>query len=469
MKKILICIFSVLTLCISLSSCDLTAAFSGILGSLHPHQYGEWTVSKDTTCLRDGEEVRQCECGAKEYRTLKTPGHIQGDWVIISESSCSNQGTMKASCTVCLKTLAEEQAPLKEHNFVATYTYEPGCTTKGRTLYECKNCDEEKISDFVDATGHDCQIYDSYNFDATVSKNGTVSGVCTKCGKATKELVGSADLLKAAFGGKKISILGDSISTFYGVSDGVAADTTNSTIKDSVLYYDESHAKALGVTRESTWWQRTADALGAEILVNNSWSGSYIKDASTNTRSTPGAYLDRCVNLHDNTGANTGTNPDIILVYMGTNDYYKYKTTHGSADSVDYSALSSKTGNDYIPSSVAEAYAIMLYKMKLAYPNAEIYCLNVLESSSSDNSLKSFNSMIAGVAKNMSAKYVDIAENSGIKKGESYENYVPFDDGDGTPNSLHPNSTGMYSISQCVIDIIVRESKYAPDMSVLFE
>ena len=469
MKKILICILSLLTLCITLSSCDLVTTISGIFGGNHSHQYGEWSVQTVTTCLKDGEEVRTCECGEKEYRTVKTPGHIQGEWVVTEESTCSVYGTMKAFCKVCTRPMAEEKAPLKDHSFVAAYTYEPGCTTKGRTLYECENCDEEKVDNFVDALGHDCKKYDKYNFDATVSKNGTVSGDCSRCGKATKELEGSSELLAGAFSGKKISVLGDSISTFYGVSDGIAADTSNSTIRDSVLYYDELHAKALNVSREATWWQRTADALGAEILVNNSWSGSYIKDASTNTRSTPGAYLDRCENLHDNTGSDAGTNPDIILVYMGTNDYYKYKTTHGSADSVDYSDLSSKLGDDYIPTTVAEAYAIMLYKMSIAYPNAEIYCLNVLESSSSDTSLEGFNSMIEDVAENLGAKYVDICANSGIKKGLSYENYVPSNDGDDTPNSLHPNSAGMYFISQCVIDTIVHESKYAPDMSVLFE
>ena len=128
-----------------------------------------------------------------------------------------------------------------------------------------------------------------------------------------------------------------------------------------------------------------------------------------------------------------------------------------------------KLGDDYIPTTVAEAYAIMLYKMSIAYPNAEIYCLNVLESSSSDTSLEGFNSMIEDVAENLGAKYVDICANSGIKKGSSYENYVPSNDGDDTPNSLHPNSAGMYFISQCVIDTIVHESKYVPDMSVLFE
>ena len=213
----------------------------------------------------------------------------------------------------------------------------------------------------------------------------------------------------------------------------------------------------------------TANALGAEILVNNSWSGSYILDTSTNTRPTPGAYLDRCENLHDDTGSNAGTKPDIILVYLGTNDYYKYKASCGNASSIDYDALSEKLGNDYRPASVAEAYAIMLYKMKEAYPDAEIYCLNVLESKSSDSTLTTFNNMIKGIAEALECKYVDICQNSSIKKNEYYETYVPSDDGDNSANGLHPNASGMRSIANCVIDVIVRESKYAPDLEALIE
>ena len=52
------------------------------------------------------------------------------------------------------------------------------------------------------------------------------------CASAT-ETEQTAALLE----GKTISILGDSISTYNGISNGAAAETTNSTICDGHWYY----------------------------------------------------------------------------------------------------------------------------------------------------------------------------------------------------------------------------------------
>ena len=72
--------------------------------------------------------------------------------------------------------------------------------------------------------------------------------------------------------GKTLSALGDSISTFNGVSNTTAAETTNSTIADGRWYYPAPEVS----TVDMTWWMQTANALGMKLLVNNSWSGSYI-------------------------------------------------------------------------------------------------------------------------------------------------------------------------------------------------
>ena len=274
----------------------------------------------------------------------------------------------------------------------------------------------------------------------------------------------------SAFNGKTISILGDSISTFLNVSNGDAADTTNSTIRDGVLYYDQQKIDYMGVSLDSTWWQRTANKLGASVLVNNSWSGSYIKDASTNTRSTPGAYLERAVNLHDNTGDNAGQKPDIIFIYMGTNDYYKYGANIGTLNKALYDSLPDKLGGDYVATSVAEAYAIMLYKITNEYPDAEIYCLTVLEGPSTDEfTLGIFNGMIKDVCEHFNGIYVDICAGSGIKNNNTYGDYVPKDDGDGTPNTLHPNSAGMALISNYLLEVIYKNSKFYPDMTSIMK
>ena len=65
-----------------------------------------------------------------------------------------------------------------------------------------------------------------------------------------------------SFAGKKVSILGDSISTFEGVSNNTAY---NSTIGGNWIYYtDGLH----GVSLHDTWWQQIIDTLDMELCVN---------------------------------------------------------------------------------------------------------------------------------------------------------------------------------------------------------
>ena len=109
--------------------------------------------------------------------------------------------------------------------------------------------------------------------------------------------------------GKKLSILGDSISTYSGLSNN--ASTTNNTIGSNAVYYPKADIDAA----DETWWKQTADYTNMDVLVNNSWSGSRVLNNNG------AAYLERCVQLHDNTGSNTGTNPDVIAVYIGINDF----------------------------------------------------------------------------------------------------------------------------------------------------
>jgi len=132
---------------------------------------------------------------------------------------------------------------------------------------------------------------------------------------------GSADTeVLAPLAGKTISILGDSISTYAGVSNNTAY---NSTIGNNAVYYQPG---TQGVYQADTWWQQTIDALGLELLVNNSWSGSAVLHTR---RGTAGAYVDRCVQLHND---KTGEEPDIIVVYMGGNDFNYYQDTLGTGD-----------------------------------------------------------------------------------------------------------------------------------------
>ena len=252
------------------------------------------------------------------------------------------------------------------------------------------------------------------------------------------------------FAGKTLSILGDSISTYTGVSNNKA---DNPTLAGGAIYYT---AGRLGVYREDTWWQQTADQLGMNVLVNNSWSGS----AMLNTRSgTVGAYLNRCVQLHNA----AGEDPDIIAYYLGTNDFSEFlggKCTLGTAD-MNYAALISQSASGYVyatPTTVCEAYAIALHKTSVRYPDAEIYCLTPLvrtgQSAARIQYAKAFNEALQAIAAHFGAIPVNLYQDTGILDNRFFSTYV-------SDNSLHPGPLGMDAITGCLVSAMLEHSRHS--------
>ena len=240
-----------------------------------------------------------------------------------------------------------------------------------------------------------------------------------------------------------ISILGDSNSAYHGWSDGAAADTTNSTIRDSNTYFEESD-----IAVEDMWWYIAAEDLDAEILVNNSWSGSCVfgPNEPYAGEGTDGCG-DRCVNLHDDTGENAGEEPDIIVIFLGTDDCTFRWETIGAAYMVNHAALIRETDDGVLyaePTTSAEAYAIMLDRIMRRYPSAEVYCMTVLPRRDADiyqrYVVENMNDIIRTEARRFGATVVDVYEDSGITSEiSSFDRYMM--------DLLHPNEAGMERIA----------------------
>ena len=242
---------------------------------------------------------------------------------------------------------------------------------------------------------------------------------------------------------KTISILGDSISTFSGVSNNTSY---NSTIGKNHVYY---HGSNLGISLADTWWQQLIDELGMELCVNNSWSGSCIY---TYRSETDGAYVSRAQQLHND---HTGEEPDVIVVYLGTNDFCNFKNTLGTAESIDYTSLIRKDGDGFAyaePTTASEAYAVMLHKILIRYPNATVYCLTLLPqhlSAANQALLEQFNASISAIAEHFDVPVVDLYADSGIKVDENFVTYI-------ADNSLHPGPIGMDAITETIKQVMLK-------------
>lgn len=151
----------------------------------------------------------------------------------------------------------------------------------------------------------------------------------------------------SALKGKKLGIIGDSISTYEGwIPDGYDVYYRNGGILPSV---------------ENTYWKIAINELGM-VVGNCSWSGSYVSGDST---STSNANIGTSTKRINDLSAD-GINPDIVLVYMGTNDFLFGR------DKGEFNMSS-----DYVDGNIStfmNAYALLLTKIRKAYPNCKILC-----------------------------------------------------------------------------------------------
>ena len=110
---------------------------------------------------------------------------------------------------------------------------------------------------------------------------------------------------------KNISILGDSLSTFYS-EDAVLTSYYHG---DNEFYYPR-YSQTIK-TVEKTWWFQVIENNEYNLFVNNSLSGSSAYGSSNKA----GMNDERINSLFEK------GNPDIVFVYLGTNDIVNGHTT----------------------------------------------------------------------------------------------------------------------------------------------
>lgn len=239
--------------------------------------------------------------------------------------------------------------------------------------------------------------------------------------------------------GKKISILGDSISTYEGWNNNTSY---NSTIGNNAVWYTSSKIDSVN----KTYWKRTIDDLSLELCVNNSWSGSEVTNYYDDTSA---GCLTRATNLHND---NENIEPDIIVVYLGINDYYSVDGlgTYSSMDEIYNSAT-----KEYIADTklFAPAYATMLHKVVNRYKTADVYCMNLIPigATKETEKLSLYNDVISSVASDLNCNLVDIFNESGI----NVSNISTY-----TIDGTHPTADGHYLLSECLKKTLLKNYLY---------
>ena len=169
MKKL-----GILLLAAAFAVCGLAVLSSCIRVEVpvHTHSFGEWTIVSEPTCIEEGLRERVCACGEKESEEIEALGHDYKGEVTI-EPLCTTDGEMAYICSRCGDSYTETIEALghmpgeaiKENEVAAT------CTAGGsyEEVVYCAACGEELSRKNVEVVslGHDC-----------------VKGVCARCGEA---------------------------------------------------------------------------------------------------------------------------------------------------------------------------------------------------------------------------------------------------------------------------------------------
>lgn len=207
-----------------------------------------------------------------------------------------------------------------------------------------------------------------------------------------------------------VSILGDSISTFYTPTSAVVSYYN----VDNSYYYPKYCSSINSYTK--TWWAKTIEGINGVLGINNSYSGSCTYNWNNENNNS-------AMNMHRiNTLGENGI-PDIIIIFMGTNDVV----------------------NNFSHSIFRNAYDKMLTRITNKYPYAYIFCLNLGYSAypGYEDERLNYNEIISDCANKHKAVLVNIAS---IQTKDTYLEMLA--------DRLHPNENGMNKISERVITVI---------------
>ena len=206
--------------------------------------------------------------------------------------------------------------------------------------------------------------------------------------------------------GKYLSILGDSISTYKGVSNDT---TANFTIGANPYFYQGEFPL------EKMYLARILKTFDMRLCVNNSWSGGNLSGVDD---------FSAGVNRAEQLSRDDGTSPDLIIIFIGINDLGR---------GVDISVFSAD-------------YEKTLNKIKTKYPEAKVCCVNLPDRGYLKQRTEAFNNAIdTAIIKAGSNFFVADLYHSRLNNDFYYMN---------TMDGLHPDEDGMRIIADIIEEAI---------------
>lgn len=211
---------------------------------------------------------------------------------------------------------------------------------------------------------------------------------------------------KATLSGKRLSIMGDSISTFYSATSAWASNYGGT----DEFYYPVYSSTVKSA--EATWWGLTLSTTGMVLESNESKSGMGMVNW--------GEFEVHATNLRKT------ADPDAVILFLGTNDNV----------------------NGHTIDRYRTAYEKTVKAVKSKYPSARLFCMTMGYSgytgyNYTEDRRTSMNAALKSLASTYGMTVIDIAA---VQTSSNYKTLL----GD----SLHPNADGMKAYSNAVVSAL---------------
>lgn len=319
-----------------------------------------------------------------------------------------------------------------------------------------------------------------FEFERTYESEAAYNAEIAAQTAADAEYAQKLEAVKAAYGDKSFSLIGDSISTFNGVTNSGAI---NSTLIHNAVHYT-INTTVYDYTK--TYWGKLSVDTGMDLCVINSWSGGKVYGTADKDN------IDNMLTRSYNLATNDGKTPDVIFLYYAINDMLNSPSSANNSTENDYTA-NLPTGNLYQRLSnesdtrtqkeiVAEwfaeveqkareagydpadastvktgqtfntweaAYALALQNIKRLHGDAELFCFTLAEcnhGSSGQPRMDKANTIIRALAEYFGATIVDQSQCE-INKANSHT-YARDAYG------LHPNGKGHAAVTKLIVETL---------------
>ena len=286
----------------------------------------------------------------------------------------------------------------------------------------------------------------------------------------------AVEALKEIYRGKNVSVVGDSISTFKGITSNSSFNQSLSVNSAKNEHYPSADPTTSDYTK--TYWGKVIKDLEMTLCVNNSMSGAFV----TGSEKRP-SFPNIATQLHQDNGTpndrSDDVNPDVVLVFFGINDVdnnrnvgkliQSLNTVNGKTDEEKVRAwfegvLSTLQTSGGTPSNIYtnfdEAYALGLARMMEEYEGVEVYCFTLVRNYTeglTQNMINNYNRVITAIANYFGATVVD--QNGELSEFNFTNSFAHSSLNEN--KAIHPRSSGHARIGKLAIKTIAKKNGLA--------